>query len=82
MDRVVDGLMKEQKFTEAVKKLKDAQILLDGPLFIIEGLAQLKIKIVDLRQVSDKASVLIYIFPSFIGHLANNNRKYAPMADR
>jgi exocyst complex component 4 len=51
LDRLVDGLIKEQKFEEAVQQLKRADILLNGPLSMIEGLVQLRNKVMDLSQV-------------------------------
>lgn len=43
--------MKEQKFCEAVQQLKRSDILLNGPLSVIEGLVQLRTKVLDLSQV-------------------------------
>lgn len=51
LDRLIDGLIKEQKFEEAVQQLKRADILLNGPLSMIEGLGQLRTKVMDLSQV-------------------------------
>jgi hypothetical protein len=48
----VDGLIREQKFHEAVQQLKRADILLNGPLSSIEGLGQLRTKVLDLSQVA------------------------------
>ncbi|CAD5207871.1 unnamed protein product [Bursaphelenchus okinawaensis] len=50
MERIVDGLMKEEKFREAVDKLKRADIALNGPLSAIEGLHQLRTNIIDTSQ--------------------------------
>ncbi|CAD5210613.1 unnamed protein product [Bursaphelenchus xylophilus] len=50
MERVVESLMKEEKFREAVDKLKRADIALNGPLSAIEGLNQLRSNIIDTSQ--------------------------------
>lgn len=52
LDRIVNGLIREQKFYEAVQQLKSADILLNGPLSSIEGLAQLRTKVMDLSQAA------------------------------
>ncbi|KAI6181484.1 Exocyst complex component Sec8 [Aphelenchoides besseyi] len=50
LDRLVDQLVKEQKFCEAFQQLKKADILLSGPLNEIDGLKQLKTSVYDSTQ--------------------------------
>ena len=65
LDRSVDTLMKEQKFQEAVQQLKQADILLNGPLSVIEGLTQLRTKVMDLSQVTACAFIQLVCRRSF-----------------
>jgi hypothetical protein len=80
LDRIVDGLMKEQKFHEAVQQLKRADILLNGPLSMIEGLAQLRTKILDLSQVKFKNYSFLNYF-TLSGHSPKNYRELAAVAN-
>ncbi|KAI6238411.1 Exocyst complex component Sec8 [Aphelenchoides fujianensis] len=50
LDRLVESLVREQKFHAAVQELKKADILLNGPLNAIDGLKQLRSSVFDASQ--------------------------------